>query len=111
MFQNNEVVTTFTPKTMQQLELGCIYTYGHDRNLKPIVILRADKFDYNISLDENYNNVYFLMLVVLGFRTVPYYAEKYICIFDLCGMSLTKIPIKYLYEVINGINLYYCGNV
>lgn len=42
--------------------------------MKPIIILRADKFDYKLSLDENYNSVYFLMLVVLGFRAVPYYA-------------------------------------
>lgn len=50
------------------------------------------------------------MLVVLGFRTVPYYAEKYICIFDLCDMNVTEIPYKYLYEVLTGMNLYYCGN-
>lgn len=25
---------------------GCIYTYGHDRGMRPIVIIRADKFDF-----------------------------------------------------------------
>jgi hypothetical protein len=56
------------------LKSGCIYSYGHDRNMKPIVIIRADKFDYSLTIDQNYNPVYFLMLVVLGFRTVPYHA-------------------------------------
>jgi hypothetical protein len=79
--------------------------------MKPIVILRADKFNYEADLDENYNAVYYLMLIVLGFRTVPYYAEKYVCIFDLCGMSFTQIPKKYMYEVMNAMNLHYCGNV
>jgi hypothetical protein len=79
------------------LQSGCIYSYGHDRNMKPIVIIRADKFDYSLSIEQSYNPVYFLMLVVLGFRTVPYHAEKYINIFDLCDMNMTEIPYKYLF--------------
>jgi hypothetical protein len=65
--------------------------------MKPIVIIRADKFDYSLSIEQSYNPVYFLMLVVLGFRTVPYHAEKYINIFDLCDMNMTEIPYKYLF--------------
>jgi hypothetical protein len=30
---------------------------------------------------------------------------------DLGGMSVTKIPIKSLYDIIHGMGLYYCGNV
>lgn len=78
--------------------------------MKPIVIIRADKFDYNLSIDENYNPVYYLMLVVLGYRTVPYHAEKYINIFDLCNMNMTEIPYMYLFEVFTAMNLYYSGN-
>ena len=79
------------------MQSGCIYSYGHDRNMKPIVIIRADKFDYSLSIEQNYNPVYFLMLVVIGFRNVPYHAEKYINIFDLCDMNMTEIPYKYLF--------------
>lgn len=93
------------------LETGCIYTYGHDRNMKPIIILRADMFDFSLPVYQNYNPVYYLMLVVLGFRTVPYYAEKYIVIFDLCNINVTQIPLKYLYEVFTSMNVYYTGNV
>lgn len=46
-FQNNEIVTTFSSTTIKFLETGCIYTYGHDRGMKPIVILRLDRFDYS----------------------------------------------------------------
>ena len=96
-FQNNQTVTSLSPTTVQLLQTGCIYTYGHDRNMKPIIILRADMFDYSKPINENFNPVYFLMLVVLGFRTVPFYAEKYVCIFDLCNVNFTDIPFKYLY--------------
>lgn len=78
--------------------------------MKPIVILRADKFDFNLSIDHCYNPVYFLMLIVLGFRTVPYHAEKYVNIFDLCDMNMTQIPYVYLYEVFTAMGLYYAGN-
>ena len=78
--------------------------------MKPIVIIRADKFDFSKTIDEAYNPVYFLLLVVLGYRTVPYHAEKYINIFDLCNMNMTDIPYFYLLEVFTAMNLYYCGN-
>ena len=45
-----------------------------DRGMKPIVILRADRFNTNIEIDENFNAVHFLMLVVKGYRMVPYHA-------------------------------------
>ena len=79
--------------------------------MKPIVIIRADKFDFSKDIEENFNLVYFLMLTVLGFRTVPYHAEKYSCIFDCNNMNIQDIPYKYLYLVISAMNLYYCGNV
>ena len=78
--------------------------------MKPLVFIQADKFDFSLSIDHNYNPVYFLLLVVLGYRTVPYHAEKYINIFDLCNMNMTEIPYMYLYEVFTAMNLYYCGN-
>lgn len=110
-FLNNETITTLTKETIRMLESGAIYTYGHDKNMKPLVIIRADRFDFSKTLEENFNCVYFLMLVVLGFRTVPYHAEKYICIFDLNNMTATQVPYKYLYSVLNIMNLVYCGNV
>ena len=88
-FHNNPIVTTFTDKTLKKLKTGCIYTYGHDKGYRPIVIIQASKFDFNMTVEENYNIVYYLMLVVLGIRTVPYHAEKYVCLFDLNNMSLT----------------------
>ena len=110
-FLNNKVVTTLSEATIKGLKSGCVYTYGHDRKMKPNIIVRADKFDYSKDFDENMNIVYFLILVVLGFRNVPYHAEKYNCIFDCNNMNLKEIPYKYLYEVMKAMNLYYCGNV
>lgn len=51
------------------------------------------------------------MLIVMGIRVVPHYAEKYVCIFDLANMNMTELPYKYLYEVFKAIGLYYCSNV
>jgi hypothetical protein len=42
--------------------------------MKPIIIVRADKFDLKMTVDENYNYVYYLMLVVLGYRMVPHHS-------------------------------------
>jgi len=65
--------------------------------MKPIIIVRADKFDLNLTIDENYNYVYYLMLVVLGYKMVPYHNEKYVTIMDFNDMEFSKIPFKYLY--------------
>ena len=88
-FHNSPVITNFSERTLTGLKGGCIYTYGRDKSYRPIIIVRADKFDLNLSVEENFNIVYFLMLVVLGYRMVPYHAEKYILLFDLNDMALT----------------------
>ena len=88
-FHNSPIITTFTETTLAGLKNGCIYTYGRDKGYRPIIIIRADKFDLNLSIEENFNIVYFLMLVVLGYRMVPFHAEKYILLFDLNDMALT----------------------
>jgi hypothetical protein len=78
--------------------------------MKPIIIVRADKFDLKLTVDENYNYVYYLMLVVLGYRMIPYHSEKYVTIMDFNDMEFSKIPFKYLYEMFSKMNIYYCGN-
>jgi hypothetical protein len=50
------------------------------------------------------------MLVVLGFKMVPYYAEKYNLILDFNDISLTDIPYVYLYGSLEKLGTYYCGN-
>ncbi len=50
------------------------------------------------------------MLVVLGYRMVPYHAEKYNLILDLNDISLTKIPYKYMFTALEKLGIYYCGN-
>ena len=50
------------------------------------------------------------MLVVLGYRMVPYHSEKYVTIMDFNDMEFSKIPFKYLYEIFSKMNVYYCGN-
>lgn len=59
---------------------------------------------------EHFNSVYFLMLAILGFKMVPYHAEKYVLIIDFNEISFTKIPFLYLKEAVDNLNIYYCGN-
>ncbi len=49
--------------------------------------------------------------MVMGYKMVPYHAEKYIAIMDFNNMSLTDIPYKYIYEVFSKMDVYYCGNM
>ena len=51
------------------------------------------------------------MLVVMGIRTVPYHAEKYVCIFDLNNMPISEIPFRYLKDLVTSMSVYYSGNV
>jgi len=41
---------------------------------------------------------------------IPYHIEKYILLMDFNDISFTDIPIMYLKEAIDKINMYYCGN-
>jgi hypothetical protein len=48
------------------------------------------------------------MLVVFGYKMVPYHAEKYNLIMDFNNISLTDIPFVILYEALDLIGLFYC---
>lgn len=51
------------------------------------------------------------MIVVIGYRMIPYHVEKYITIFDLNNLPLSDVPVKYLLEIVNLMSIYYCGNL
>jgi hypothetical protein len=70
---------------------GQIYTYGCDKKFRPNVIMQVDKFDH-------FNAFYSLMIIVLGFRMVPYHAEKYNFFMDLNNISIPDLPLRYLYS-------------
>ena len=78
--------------------------------MRPIILIRIDKFKLETPIMEHFNTVYYLMLIILGFKMVPYHAEKYVLLLDFNDISFTDIPIMYLYEALEKINLYYCGN-
>ena len=90
--------------------MGQAYCYGHDRGMRPNVILRVDKIDFRQPIQETFNSFYYMMLVVLGYKMVPYHAEKYNLIMDFNDISLSDIPYSYLYESLEKVGIYYCGN-
>ena len=73
-FHNNPTIIKFDETTIEKLKKGSLYTYGRDRKMKPIIILRFDRFDTHCSVEENYGCVYYLMLVIIGFMMVPHHA-------------------------------------
>lgn len=108
-YHTNATITRFDISTVEALEKGQIYTYGHDKNYHPIVVMRMDRFDLDQDIDEHFNSIYYLMMVVLGFRMVPYHAEKNILIIDLDDMALSKVPFKYMLACLDKIQTCYCG--
>ncbi len=72
--------------------------------------MRIDRFDLNADIDDHFNAIYYLMLVVLGYRMVPYHSEKYNLIIDLNNISLSNIPFRILYAALEKLGIYYCGN-
>lgn len=78
--------------------------------MRPIIIIRIDRINLDIPIMEHFNTVYFLMLTILGYKMVPYHAEKYVLLMDFNDISFTDIPIMYLYDALDKINTYYCGN-
>lgn len=72
--------------------------------------MRMDKFDLNLDIEDHFNAVYYLMLVVLGYRMVPYHVEKYNFILDLNNISITEIPYRYMFAALDRLGTYYCGN-
>ena len=73
-FHNNPIITIFTSTTLLGLKRGCIYTHGYDKYFRPIIVIQAGQFDYSLSIEENFNIVYFVMIVVIGYRMIPYHA-------------------------------------
>jgi hypothetical protein len=80
-FHTNKVITRLTRETIHRLELGFIYSYGYDKEMHPILIVRADKLASTIKekskaeaeVLKNFNSVYFLLLIVTNFKMVPYH--------------------------------------
>ena len=73
--------------------------------------MRIDKFDMNLDFDEHFNTMYYVLLVVLGYKMVPYSAEKNVLIIDLSHLGYFDIPFKYLYNALEKLQLYYCANM
>jgi hypothetical protein len=103
------MVIKLDDETITKLESGSIYSYGCDKKLLPILIMRVDKMNFKKPLDETFNMVYYLILIVKCFKMVPYHAEKYILIIDFNDISFTSIPYFELYGIINKMGTYYCG--
>jgi len=49
-FHSHKIVTTFNESTIKKLEGGCIYSYGQDKGMRPVVVMRVDKFDFKLPI-------------------------------------------------------------
>jgi hypothetical protein len=103
------VITRLDEQTMLRLGVGSIYSYGYDRKLLPVLVMRIDRMDFKQPLEETFNAVYYLMLIVKAFKMVPYHAEKFVLIIDFNDISFTSIPYLDLYSIVQKMGTYYCG--
>jgi hypothetical protein len=71
--------------------------------------MRVDKIDFKASLEDIFNPVYFLMLVVKAFRMVPYHAEKFVLLIDFNDISLASMPYFQIYDILRKMGTYFCG--
>jgi hypothetical protein len=71
--------------------------------------MRIDKIDFKVPLEEIFNPVYYLMLVVKAFKMVPYHAEKFVLLIDFNDISLTSIPYFQVIDILSNMGTYFCG--
>jgi hypothetical protein len=97
-YHRHPVITKLEESTLSKLGKGIFYTYGCDRGMRPIVVLRIERINFDEPFEEIINPYYYIMLIVYAFRLVPYHAEKVTIIADLNNVSLSSLPIFSLYE-------------
>lgn len=73
-YHKHPIITNFDQSTLAKLQKGINYTYGCDKGMRPIIIIRLDLIDFEEPFDRIINAYYYLMLVVYHFRMVPYHA-------------------------------------
>ena len=90
--------------------------------MRPVLIVRADilaaslkqnkaiNFKVETEILKNFNCVYYLLLIVMNFKMLPYHNEKYVTIMDFNDMDFGEIPFVTLFDIFSRMNIYYCGN-
>ena len=103
----NPVITRFDENTVERLNTGVVYTYGHDRGFRPIVVIRIDRINLEESFELLWNTYYYFMLVIYHYRMVPYHAEKVNLIIDFGNRPLSQIPVFQFYEESKKVGICY----
>lgn len=109
-YHRHPTITKFDEGTLNKLAQGMFYTYGCDRGMRPIVVMRIERINFEEDFELILNPYYYMMLIVYAFRMVPYHAEKVTIIADLNNVSLSSLPILTLYEQMRKIGVFYCGS-
>lgn len=108
-YHRHPIITNFDQSTIFKLQKGIAYTFGYDKGMRPIIVLKMDQVDFQDNFHNMLNPYYFIMLIVYTYRMVPYHAEKVTFIVDLLNVSLRNIPLFSLYEDMKKMGMYYCG--
>ena len=102
-------ITKLNNKTVDNLKKGFVYTFGYSKNYRPIVIVRVDRIENDMDVEEIFNTLYYLMIVLCAYKMEPYHSEKYIIIIDLNHMNISQIPYPRIYACLTKLSLYSCG--
>lgn len=91
----------YVTETMKEIfDSGYIYLHGRDRSLRPICIndsgvISRNNFEVEDATKVNWFVIYYLIDRIL----VPGKVENWIMVNNLDGLSMTKIPTKYIKAV------------
>lgn len=100
---------------MEDLSHGVIYFAGRDRDLRPTIVVRANRVPAawykGDCVDKVIRMLIFSMEYMLRYMLVPGRVENNNVIVDLKGLSASNVPINALKQVYSVMSLHYMGRV
>lgn len=106
-FKEGPVVDT---ELLEDFKLGIVYWGGRDQNMRPLLIIRANRIPQQWHKDKANAVLRFVKILVfcmeyfLRFMCVPGRIENNIVIADLKGLGATQVPIGLLSKVYSIMN-------
>lgn len=87
---------------------GVIYTFGRDRNNRPIIYLNLAQINLKIySLNEYYSAINAVLTVVTQFLFVKGVVETYVFIIDMGGKNFTSLPFDGILNIVKKLSIVY----
>jgi hypothetical protein len=102
-----EAVSDLLVRTSQRE--GIIYTFGHDRRLRPVLILNGAKIiERDLQPAELLKLCYYVLEDIKRTLMCPGKVETWVIIIDLANVPLNQLPMSSFKNVMKGLTRHYC---